>query len=197
MALEVPRVSFTILAMPPPVTACVLPSVLGLPVSSEPAQLLPITYQLGQASVWQGVPGPLGAPGQLVQLPCGVQLSHVPAPCPPAYGWGQQVVTGTLVPHQLMGLGLWAMVQGEPLYPTGSCPLHVPARPGPPPRRHPLSQHWVQGPSVLHSLPSSTQNPLEASNKDRLAIEDSVPAPSPHQTALAPPIGRTTDKAQR
>lgn len=30
---------------------------------------------------------------------------------------------GMLVPHQPMGLGPWAMVQGEPLYPTGFCVL--------------------------------------------------------------------------
>ena len=45
-----------------------LRSVLGLPVSSEPAQLTPITYLLPQASDWQGGSGTMGAPGQLVQL---------------------------------------------------------------------------------------------------------------------------------
>ncbi|KAK4806601.1 hypothetical protein QYF61_013856 [Mycteria americana] len=201
MAMEVPSVSFTIPAMPAQVTACVLPSVPGLTVSSEPAQLHPITYQLGQASVWQGVPGPLGTPGQLVQLSCGVQLPAmvqlppmVQLPQVPAYSGGQQVVMGTLVPNQPMGLGPWAMVQGEPLYPTGSCSLQVPAQPGPPPPCRPPAQHWVQGPPVLHTPPSSAQNLSEASNKDGVAIEDSISATSPHQTALAPITGRTTTK---
>ena len=109
--------------MPPPVSACVLPSVPGLPLSSQPAQLHPITGQLVQASVWHGVPGPLGPSGQLVQLPRGVQLPsleqlpsgvqlprgaqlpvgvqpprwvqlpHGPAPTPPAYGWGEEALS--------------------------------------------------------------------------------------------------------
>ncbi|KAK4806589.1 hypothetical protein QYF61_013844 [Mycteria americana] len=201
MAMDVPSVIFTVPAMPAQVTACGLPSVPGLTVSSEPAQLHPITSQLGQASVWQGVPGPLGTPGQLVQLSCGVQLPAmvqlphgVQLPQVPAYSGGQQVVMGTLVPNQPMGLGPWAMVQGEPLYPTDSCSLQVPAQPGPPPPCCPPAQHWVQGPPVLHTLPSSAQNLSEASNKDGVAIEDSISATSPHQTALAPITGRTTTK---
>lgn len=187
---------FTTPAMPSPVTAFVLPSVSGLPVSSEPAQLHPITSQLGQASAWQAVPGPLGAPEQLVQLPHtvqipsgvqlppvvqipnGVQFSPMPAPCPPAYGWGQQVVMGTLVP----------------LYPMASCTLHIPARPGPPHRRRRPAQTSVQGPPVLHTLPGSAQKPSEASNKDRATMENSTSTASPHQPSLAPPTGRTTTK---
>ena len=214
-ASQVPAVTCTLPAMPPPVSACVLPSVPGLPLSSQPAQLHPITGQLVQASVWHGVPGPLGPSGQLVQLPRGVQLPslvqlpagvqpprwvqlpHVPAPSPPAYGWGQHVVMGTLLPRQPRGLGLGpaAVVQGETLDPTGSSPLHLPARPGPPPPRRPAPQHWVHvGPAVLHTLPGSAQKPSVASNEDGAAIEDSVPAASPHQPTLAPPTGRTTPK---
>ena len=207
MASQVPAVTCTLPAMPPPVSACVLPSVPGLPLSSQPAQLHPITGQLVQASVWHGVPGPLGPSGQLVQLPrgvqlpagvqppCWVQLPHVPAPSPPAYGWGQHVVMGTLLPHQPRGLGPAAVLQGETLDPTGSSPLHLPARPGPPPPRRPAPQHWVHvGPAVLHTLPGSAQKPSVASSEDGAAIEDSVPAASPHQPTLAPPTGRTTPK---
>lgn len=92
MASQVPSMSFTIPAMPPLVTAGMLPSVPGLLVSCEPAQLHTVTYQLAQATVWQGMPGPLGAPGQVVQLPPVVKLppqgAAVPmaAPYPPAYG---------------------------------------------------------------------------------------------------------------
>ena len=213
MASQVPAVTCTLPAMPPPVSACVLPSVPGLPLSSQPAQLHPITGQLVQASVWHGVPGPLGPSGQLVQLPRGVQLPslvqlpagvqpprwvqlpHVPAPSPPAYGWGQHVVMGTLLSHQPRGLGPAAVVQGETLDPTGSSPLHLPARPGPPPPRRPAPQHWVHvGPAVLHTLPGSAQKPSVASSEYGAAIEDSVPAASPHQPTLAPPTGRTTPK---
>ncbi|KAM6033075.1 uncharacterized protein LJ206_001909 [Theristicus caerulescens] len=228
-ASELPSVSVTAPAMPPPVTAGVLPSsVPGLPVSRRPAQVHTVTSQLAQATVWQGVPGPLGAPGQVLQLPgvvplppvvqlppmarlppvvqlpcgvqlppgvqlphgvqlpprvqlppevqlppggqlpCGVQLPTVAAPCPPAYGWGQQVLMRTLLPHQPMGLGPWAAGQGELLDPTG--------------------------PPLLHTLPGSAQKPSQASNKDGAAIKDSVPAASPHQTALALPTSRTTMK---
>ncbi|XP_052635698.1 uncharacterized protein LOC128138488 [Harpia harpyja] len=59
------------------------------------------------------------------------------APSPTAYGWGQQLVTGMLVPHQPMGLGPGTVVQGEPPYPTGSSVLHVPARPATPPPHGP------------------------------------------------------------
>ncbi|XP_074694509.1 uncharacterized protein LOC141929225 [Strix aluco] len=183
-----------------------LRSVPGLPAASEPAQLPPITYQLPQASVWQGGPGPMGAPGQLVQLhpgmwlppmvqlPPGVQFCSMAAPCPPAHGWGQQVVGRTLVPPQPMGLGPGAVVQEEPLYPTGSCLLHVPARPSPPSPCHPAAQRWVQGPPLLHNTPGSAQKLPEASNMEAVAVEDSVPAASAHQPALAPLTGRATIK---
>ena len=237
MASQVPAVTCTLPAMPPPVSACMLPSVPGRPLSSQPAQLHPITGQLVQASVWHGVPGPLGPSGQLVQLPRGVQLPvgvqlppvvqlpslgqlpsgvqlprgarlpagvqpprwvqlpHVPAPSPPAYGWGQHVVMGTLLPHQPRGLGPAAVVQGETLDPTGSCPLHLPARPGPPPPRRPAPQRWVHlGPAGLHTPPTSAHKPSVASNEDGAAIEDSIPAASPQQPTLAPPTGRTTPK---
>lgn len=118
--------SSTAPAMPLPVTACVLSSVPGLLASSEPAQLHLITYQLAQASIWQGVPGSLGAPGQLVHLP------PMGGPCPPAYGWGQHAGTGVLLPNQPMELGLWAMGHREPLYPTSSYVLYIPACPDPP-----------------------------------------------------------------
>ena len=114
----------------------------------------------------------LGAPRQVVQFLCRVQLHFgvllccVLGPCTSAYGWGQQLVLGTLVPHQLMGLGLGAVVQWESLCLTGSGLLHVPAHPGPLPPRHPTAQRWVQGPPVLHTLPGSAWNPAEASNKN-------------------------------
>ncbi|GAB0206323.1 proline-rich protein 36-like [Grus japonensis] len=183
MALEVPGVSFTTPAMLPPVTAGVLPSVPGLPMSCEPAQLHPVTYQLGQATVWQGLPGPLGNAGQLVQLPCvvplppmaqlpcGVQLPAMAAPCPPAHGWGQQVVMGTLVPNQPMGLEPWAMVDREP--------------------RHPAAQHGVQGLPVVHTLPGITEKPLQPSDNGVGVMEDSVPDASPHHPTAALPCGRT------
>lgn len=74
MALDVPSVSSTVLSMAPLVTGCVLPSLPGLPMSWKPAQVHLITHQLAQASAWHGVSGSLGAPRQLVQLPCGVQI---------------------------------------------------------------------------------------------------------------------------
>ncbi|XP_071660872.1 uncharacterized protein [Patagioenas fasciata] len=128
---------------------------------------------------------------QPMQLSHGVQLPFVPAPCPPYYTWGQQVITGTLVPNQPMGLEPLAMVQGQPLYPTGSYQLPVPACPGSPPR-HDRAAQWVQGPPVPRTLPSSAQEPGEASNKDRVAIEENIPAASPHQSPLAPSACTTT-----
>ncbi|OPJ90349.1 hypothetical protein AV530_009082 [Patagioenas fasciata monilis] len=107
---------------------------------------------------------------QPMQLSHGVQLPFVPAPCPPYYTWGQQ---------------------GQPLYPTGSYQLPVPACPGSPPRRDRAAQ-WVQGPPVPRTLPSSAQEPGEASNKDRVAIEENIPAASPHQSPLAPSACTTT-----
>lgn len=170
--------SSTAPAVPLPVTACVLSSVPGLLVSSEPAQLHLITYQLAQASIWQGVPGLLGAPGQLVQLP------PMGAPCPPAYGWGQHAGTGKLVPNQLMGLGLWAM--GSPCTPRAPmCCTSLPA-PAPPPPCRPTAQHWVQRSPVLHTLISSAKKLSEASNKDVVDIEDSIPTTSPGRTMTKP-----------
>ncbi|OPJ90348.1 hypothetical protein AV530_009082 [Patagioenas fasciata monilis] len=90
-----------------------------------------------------------------------------------------------------MGLEPLAMVQGQPLYPTGSYQLPVPACPGSPPRRDRAAQ-WVQGPPVPRTLPSSAQEPGEASNKDRVAIEENIPAASPHQSPLAPSACTTT-----
>nr|XP_021149972.1 uncharacterized protein LOC110362487 [Columba livia] len=124
---------------------------------------------------------------QLVQLPQGVQLPPAPAACPPSYPWGQQVVTGTsLVPQQPMGLGPWAGVQGQSLYPTGSYHLPVPKK-----HRGPAA-HRAQGPAVSHTLPGSAQEPAEASGRDGVAVELCVPAASPHQPALAAPAGTTT-----
>lgn len=85
------------------------------------------------------------------------------------------------------------MVQGQSLYAMGSCQLPVPACPGPPPRRGHAAQR-VQGPPVPHTLPSSAQEPVEASNKDRVAIEDSIHAASPHQSPLALLGGTATMK---
>ena len=169
--------------MPPPLTVFVLPSAPGLPVSAEPAQLHPIPYQPAQASVCHGVPGPPGAAGQLLQLPTVLQLPTMPAPGAPAHGWGQQLGTGTLVPHRPMGLGQGAVLPWEPLCPKGSGPLHAPARPAPLTPHRPNAQHWLQGPPLLHTLPGSTQNPAQASNKDGAAINDSDLAASPHQPA--------------
>lgn len=58
-----------------------------------------------------------------------------------------------------MGLGPGAMGHGDPLYP--------------------MAQQWVQGLPVIHTLPSSTKKPLEASYNDMVVIKDSVPAASP------------------
>ena len=66
-----------------------------------------------------------------MQLNHGVSLPTMAAPCPPAYGRGQQALPGTLLPRQPKGLGPSVAVQQEPLYPTGSCPLRVPAHTGP------------------------------------------------------------------
>ncbi|CAM9144593.1 unnamed protein product, partial [Bubo scandiacus] len=196
--------SFSAAAVLPPVSAGMMLSVPGLSVSPEPAQLHSVTYQLLQASVWQGGPGPMGAPEQLlppgvplppmVQLPPGVQFCSVAAPCPPAHDWGQQVVGRTLVPPQPMGLGLGAVVQVEPLYPMGPCLLHGPAHPSSPSTRHSADQCWVQGPPLLHNTPSSAQKPPEHFFMDGWARRGVVPAVSPHQHALAPLTGRTTIK---
>ena len=52
--------------------------------------------------------------------------------------------------------------------------------------RYPTAQHRVQGLPVLHTLPGSTPELLEASDHDAVAIEDSVPGTSPHWATLAP-----------
>lgn len=52
----------------------------------------------------------------------------------------------------------------------------------------------MQGPPVLHTLPSSVQEPVEASSKDGVAMELGVPAARPHQPSLAAPTGTTTMK---
>ncbi|XP_055658858.1 uncharacterized protein LOC129784364 [Falco peregrinus] len=198
---EVPSMSFTTLTMPPPVTAGVLPSVPGLLITVRPSQLHTITHQPALAT-WQGVQGPLGDSGQVVQLPhvlqlpSGVQLPPLPAPCPPAYGRGQQVVMGTLVPHQPVGLGPWAVGQGQPLYPTGCTVLNVPAHAGPLPPQHPAAQHCVQVSPVLRTHPGSTQKLLEAFNNDVVASEDGVPAATPCQPALDMLSGRSRTKHQ-
>ena len=114
-----PGTSFTTLTMPPLVTAGVLPSVPGLLITVWPSQLPTVTHQPTQAT-WQGVQGPLGDSGQVVQLPhvlqlpSAVRLPPLPAPCPPAYGQGQQVVMGHLCPTSQWGWahGTWA--RGSP-----------------------------------------------------------------------------------
>lgn len=251
MASQAPAISFAIPTMAPLLPA----SVPGLMGSSQPAQFHLVTSQMGQGSVWQGVPGALGQLRQLpqgvqlsqgvqllhgvqlpqvvqpvelpqrlqllqglqqvqlpqgllgqegvqlvhlsqlpqglqqVQLPQGLQLPPGPAAFAPSYTWGQQLMMGTLVPHQPMGLGPGALGQGQTLYPTGSCHLPGPAYPSPPPHRGRVAQ-WMQGPPVPHTA----QEPAEASGKDRLAMELGVPTASPHQPALAAPASSTTGK---
>nr|XP_021146831.1 proline-rich protein 36-like isoform X2 [Columba livia] len=130
---------------------------------------------------------------QQVPLAQGVQLLPVPAAFAPSNTWGQQLMMGTLVPHQPVALGPGAVVQGQPLYPTGSCHLPVPACPSHPPRRGHVAQ-WVQGPPVPHTQPGSAQKPAQASGKDRVARELGVPTASPHQPALAAPASTTMGK---
>ena len=187
--------------MPPSVTAGVLPSVPGLLITVWPSQLHTVTHQPAQAT-WQGVQGPLGDSGQVVQLPhvlqlpSAVRLPPLPAPCPSAYGQGQQVVMGTLVPHQPVGLGPWDVGQGQPLYPTGCTVLNVPAHAGPLPPQHPAAQHCVQVPPVLCTHPGSAQKLLEAFNNDVVASEDGIPAATPCQPALDMLSGRSRTKHQ-
>lgn len=116
--VKVPDVSFPALG-----AAWELPSVPRLPLSSEPVQLHTGSQQLVPVTTRQGVPGTLEQvvhlPSvvpvpQLVQLPVGAAL------CPPAYGWVQQVVMGTLLPQQPR-----AVVQEEALYPIGSSVFHI------------------------------------------------------------------------
>ena len=65
-------------------------------------------------------------------------------------------------------------------------------------RRYPTAQHCVQDLPVLHTLPSSTWEPLEASGNDAVAIKDSVPGTSPPWATLAPPASRRNpDRAPR
>ncbi|XP_064887734.1 TSC22 domain family protein 2-like [Columba livia] len=223
MAWQAQASRYTTPAMAAPVPAHLPPTSQGLLVPPQPAQHYPVTYHLGQGSVWQGVPGTLGqllqlppgvqlqqvpqvvqlSPGvqlchgvqqvqlpqgvQLVQVPQGVQLPPGPAAYPPPYPWGQQLVTGTtLVPQQPMGLGPWAVVQGQPLYPAGSYQPPVPARPGPPTARGPAARR-VRSRPAPHTLPDTSKEPAEASGRDGVAAELSVPAAIPHQPALAAP----------
>nr|XP_021149163.1 uncharacterized protein LOC110362007 [Columba livia] len=209
-------------AMAAPMPAHMRPTSQGLLLPPQPAQRYPVTYHLGQGSVWQGVPGTLGqllqlppgvqlqqvpqvvqlSPGvqlchgvqqvqlpqgvQLVQVPQGVQLPPGPAAFAPSYPWGQQLVMGTaLAPTQPMGLGPWAVVQGQALYPTGSYQPPVPARPGAPTPCGPAARR-VRIRPVPRTLPHTTE-PVEASGRDGVAAELSVPAASPHQPVLAAP----------
>ncbi|XP_053805400.1 uncharacterized protein LOC128791631 isoform X1 [Vidua chalybeata] len=116
--VKVPGVSFPSLG-----AAWDLPSVPRLPLSSGPVQLHSGSHQLVPVTTRQGGPGALG---QLVHLPPVVhlpQLVQLPlgaAVCPPAYGWVQQVVMGTLLPQQPR-----AVVQEEALYPLGSSMFHI------------------------------------------------------------------------
>lgn len=77
------------------------------------------------------------------------------------------------MPHQPMGLG--TVVQVATLYPRGSCLLHIPAHAAP---CH-LSAAWLstgfRAPLVLYTL---SQKLSEVSNKDGLAIKDTMPASS-------------------
>ncbi|XP_064911288.1 uncharacterized protein LOC135578839 [Columba livia] len=130
---------------------------------------------------------------QQVPLAQGVQVLPVPAAFAPSNTWGQQLMMGTLVPHQPVALGPGTVVQGQPLYPTGSCHLPVPACPSHPPRRGHVAQR-VQGPPVPHTQPGSAQKPAQASGKDRVARELGVPTASPHQPALAAPASTTMGK---
>lgn len=116
--VKVPGVSFPALG-----AAWELPSVPRLPLSSGPVQLHTGPHQLVPVTARQGVPGTLGQVVPLppvVHLPQLVQLPLGAALCPPAYGWVQQVVMGTLLPHQTR-----AVVQEEPLYPIGSSVFHI------------------------------------------------------------------------
>ena len=111
------------------------------------------------------------------QSPClwlGTARGDGDAAAPPAKGAGAggRGPGGDPGPHGLL-----------PAAPPG--PTRPPAPP--PPRATALG-------AVLHTLPSSAQKPSVASSEDGAAIEDSVPAASPHQPALAPPTGRTTPK---
>ncbi|RMC11778.1 hypothetical protein DUI87_11903 [Hirundo rustica rustica] len=116
--VKVPGVSFPALG-----AAWKLPSVPRLPLSSGPLQLHTGSHQLVPVTPRQGVPGTLGPvvhlPSvvhlpQLVQLPLGTPL------CPPGYGWTQQVVMGTLLPHQPR-----AVVQEEALYHIDTSVIHI------------------------------------------------------------------------
>lgn len=117
--VKVPGVSFPSLG-----AAWELPSVPRLSLSSGPVQLQTGSHQLVPVTTTrQGVPGTLGQVVHLpsvVHLPQLVQLPLGAAVCPPAYGWVQQVVMGTLLPSQPR-----AVVQEETLYPLGSSVFHI------------------------------------------------------------------------
>lgn len=117
--VKVPGVSFPSLG-----AAWELPSVPRLSLSSGPVQLQSGSHQLVPVTTTrQGVPGTLGQVVHLpsvVHLPQLVQLPLGAAVCPPAYGWVQQVVMGTLLPSQPR-----AVVQEETLYPLGSSVFHI------------------------------------------------------------------------
>lgn len=51
----------------------------------------------------------------------------------------------------------------------------------------------MQAPPVIHTLPGSAQTLVEAFKKDVVAVENSIPAASPHQLALDLPTGRSRD----
>ncbi|XP_016154709.1 PREDICTED: uncharacterized protein LOC101817807 isoform X3 [Ficedula albicollis] len=110
--VKVPGVSFPALG-----AAWELPSVPRLPLSSGPVQLHTGSHQLVPVTTRRGAPGTLG---QVVHLPQLVQMPLGAALCTPAYGWVQQVVMGTLLPHQPR-----AVVQEEALYPVGSSVFHI------------------------------------------------------------------------
>lgn len=114
--VKVPGVSFPALG-----AAWELPSIPRLPLSSGPVELHTGSHQLVPVTTRQGVPGTLG---QVVHLPQLVQMPLGAALCPPAYGWVQQVVMGTLLPHQPR-----AVVQEEALYPIGSSVFHIHQQP--------------------------------------------------------------------
>lgn len=116
--VKVPGVSF-----PPLGAAWELPSVPRLPLSPGPVQLHSGSHQLVPVTTRQGVPGTLEQVVHLpsvVHLPQLVQLPLGAALCPPAYGWVQQVVMGTLLPQQPR-----AVLQEEALYPMGSGVFHI------------------------------------------------------------------------
>ncbi|XP_052526239.1 uncharacterized protein LOC128074433 isoform X1 [Tympanuchus pallidicinctus] len=74
----------------------------------------------------------------------------MPPPSAPAHCWDHPPVAGTMQPQQPMGLQPGAAVRGQPLQPTGSCPLQAPSHPGP--------STVLQGPPVqqqVHLVPGT------------------------------------------